>query len=104
MRVLPVPELGLVTQGKDQVVAEPADDGGVVRGRVEEGLGGETTTVLIKTPEGDDTHYVALSVLDGFEANMTKSFLAARPQGGEAIGTFPSKDEALAKARTLCPA
>jgi hypothetical protein len=64
---------------------------------------GGATTVLVKTAEGDDTHYVALSVLDGFEDSMTKSFIAARAQGGEAIGTFPSKDAALAKARTLCP-
>jgi len=61
------------------------------------------TTVLLKTPVGADLHYVALSVLDGFEASMTKSFLDARPQGGESLGVFPSKDAALKHARTLCP-
>jgi len=65
-------------------------------------FGGETT-VLVKTGSDEDVHYVALSVLDGFEESMTKSFLAARPEGGEAMGVFPSKDAALAKARTLCP-
>jgi hypothetical protein len=63
--------------------------------------GGETT-VLVKAPSGDATHYVALSVLDGFEDSMTKSFLASRPEGGDVLGTFPSRDAALAKARTLC--
>jgi hypothetical protein len=65
-------------------------------------FGGETT-VLVKTGSSEDVHYVALSVLDGFEESMTNSFLAARPEGGEALGTFPSKDAALAKARALCP-
>jgi hypothetical protein len=64
--------------------------------------GGETT-VLLKTAQGADVHYVALSVLDGFEDSMTKSFLAARPEGGEALGTFPSKTAALERARALCP-
>jgi hypothetical protein len=61
------------------------------------------TTVLLKTPHGADIHYVALSVLDGFEDSMTKSFLDARAGGGERIGVFPSKDAALKHARTLCP-
>jgi hypothetical protein len=64
--------------------------------------GGETT-VLVKTPEGGDVHYVALSVLDGFEDSMTMTFLASRAQGGEVLGTFTSRDDALAKARGLCP-
>jgi hypothetical protein len=63
--------------------------------------GGETT-VLVKAPARGDTHYVALSVLDGFEDSMTRSFLASRPEGGEVLGTYPSRDAAIAKARTLC--
>ena len=61
------------------------------------------TTVLVKTPAGADLRYVALSVLDGFEESMTKSFLDARPGGGESLGVFPSKEAALKHARTLCP-
>ena len=64
--------------------------------------GGETT-VLVKATEGADVHYVALSVLDGFEQTMTASFIASRPEGGEVLGTFPSRDAALLKAQTLCP-
>ncbi|WP_334149489.1 hypothetical protein [Hyphomicrobium sp.] len=64
--------------------------------------GGETT-VLVKAPEGPDVHYVALSVLDGFEASMTQTFLDSRPEGGEVLGTFVSRDHAMARARALCP-
>lgn len=78
---------------------------GVKPGRcvVETATFGGDTTVLVKSPVGADVHYIALSVLDGFEDSMTKSFLAARIEGGEALGTYPSKDAALAQARTLCP-
>lgn len=61
------------------------------------------TTVLVKSPVGADVHYIALSVLDGFEESMARSFIDARPQGGEALGVYPSKDAALTHARTLCP-
>ena len=37
------------------------------------------------------------------EDSMTKSFLASRGEGGEVLGTFPSREGALAKARVLCP-
>jgi hypothetical protein len=65
---------------------------------------GGDTTVLVKSPTGTEMHYIAVSVLDGFEENMTQTFIASRPEGGEAIGTFTSKNEALVKARELCPA
>lgn len=78
---------------------------GVKPGRcvIESARYGGETTVLVKSPEGDDVHYVALSVLDGFEDSMTKTFLASRSEGGEVLGTFLSRDEALSKARSLCP-
>jgi hypothetical protein len=61
------------------------------------------TTVLVKSPVGADVHYIALSVLDGFEESMARSFIDARPQGGEALGVYRSKEAALTYARTLCP-
>ncbi len=61
------------------------------------------TTVLVKSPVGADVHYIALSVLDGFEESMAQSFLEARPEGGEALGVYPSKEAALTYAKTLCP-
>ena len=33
---------------------------------------------------------------------MTRSFLSAQPGGGAPLGTYPSRDAALAEARTLC--
>jgi len=63
--------------------------------------GGETN-VLVKAPAGRDVHYIAVAVLPGFEATMTQGFLASRPEGGETLGTYPTRDAALARARQLC--
>ncbi len=84
---------------------DPPSGLGVKPGRcvVETATFGGDTTVLVKTEEGADVHYVALSVLDGFEDSMTKSYLASRSSGGESLGTFPTRDAALTKARALCP-
>jgi hypothetical protein len=95
----------------EEVVAEskpsfaPPSGLGVKPGRcvVETATFGGETTVLVKSPAGADTHYIALSVIEGFEESMTQSFLAARPAGSEALGTFTTRDAALAQARTLCP-
>lgn len=64
---------------------------------------GGDTTVLVKSPEGAEVHYIALSVLDGFEDSMTRTFIQSRSEGGEVLGTYPSRDAALLKARALCP-
>jgi hypothetical protein len=48
-------------------------------------------------------HFVAVTVLGGFEKSMAESFISARAQGGQSLGEFPSKEAALAKARELCP-
>jgi hypothetical protein len=63
---------------------------------------GGTKAVLVRAPKGTDVHYIALSVLEGFEKSMTESFIRARPEGGDAVGEFSTRDEALAKARELC--
>ena len=63
---------------------------------------GGTKAVLVRAPKGTDVHYIALSVLEGFEKSMTDSFIRARPEGGDAVGEFSTRDEALAKARELC--
>lgn len=96
---------GFMLGGTGKLDYLPPSGLGVKPGRcvIESARYGGETTVLVKAPEGDDTHYVALSVLDGFEDSMTKTFLASRAQGGEVLGVFPSRDEALAKARGFCP-
>ena len=96
---------GFLIGGPSKSDFQPPSGLGMKLGRcvVEAARYGGETTLLIKSPEGPDVHYIALSVLDGFEDSMTKSFLATRAEGGEVIGSFPSRDGALAKARGLCP-
>ena len=90
----------------DKPAFRPPSGLGVKPGRcvVETARYGGETTVLVKSPQGADVHFIALSVLDGFEDSMTKSFLDSRPEDGEVLGTFPSRDAALVQARRLCPA
>lgn len=64
---------------------------------------GGSTTTLIRSADAGRVRYTALSVIDGFERSMTDSFIRSRAPGGERIGTFVSKEAALAHARELCP-
>ncbi len=95
--------------GGNGAAAKPAFDPpsglGVKPGRcvVETARYGGDTTVLVKASQGAKVHYIALSVIDGFEDSMTKSFLSSRGEGGEVLGTFSSREQALAQAKTLCP-
>lgn len=84
---------------------DPPSGLGVKPGRcvIETATYGGETTVLLKTRDGEAVHYVALSVLDGFEETMTNSYLSARPEGGERLGTYPSREIALKEARGHCP-
>lgn len=64
---------------------------------------GGTRSVLIKSNDGGQVRYTALSVLAGFERSMTDSFIKARAPRGEAIGEFDNREAALDMAHTLCP-
>ena len=64
---------------------------------------GGKKTLLVRTQAGAETHYTALTVLDGFEASMFENFLKAHAPGGSSIGEYETKDAALAKAKELCP-
>lgn len=64
---------------------------------------GGVKTMLIKAFDDKGVHYIALTVLDGFEQVLTESFLKARNGDGETLGAFADQDAALAKARELCP-
>lgn len=64
---------------------------------------GGTTTMLIESKQGQQTRLTALTVLDGFEQSMVESYVKVHAVGGTPIGSFPSKGEAMAKARELCP-
>jgi hypothetical protein len=63
--------------------------------------GGETT-VLIRSRAGAETHYTLLTVLDGFEQSLTRTYVAEHAPGGVAIGSFATRSAAMAKASSLC--
>ena len=64
---------------------------------------GGKKTLLVRTQAGAETHYTALTVLDGFEASMFQNFVKAHAPGGASLGEYETKDAALAKAKALCP-
>ena len=64
---------------------------------------GGTKNVLIRHRTGNEMHYTALQVLDGREAGLTEAFIRTHAQGGEALGEFRSRDEALTSAFNRCP-
>ena len=64
---------------------------------------GGSKTILIRTEAGAETHFTALTVLDGFERSMVDNYVKTRAPGGQPIGEFASAQAALARARELCP-
>jgi hypothetical protein len=64
---------------------------------------GGTKTLLVRAHVQDEIRYTALTVLDGFESSMLQGYVKVHAPGGESLGSFDSKDAALAKARALCP-
>ncbi|MBS0242339.1 MAG: glucosaminidase domain-containing protein [Proteobacteria bacterium] len=64
---------------------------------------GGKKNVLIRRRVGNEMQYTALAVLDGREAGLTDAFIRSHAEGGEALGEFPSRDDALTKAFNLCP-
>ena len=64
---------------------------------------GGKKTLLVRTKAGTETHYTALTVLEGFEGSMLENFVRAHGPGGASIGEYETKDAALAKAKELCP-
>ena len=66
------------------------------------GYGG-TKNILIRHRAGNELHYTALQVLDGREAGLAAAFIRSHAQGGEALGEYRSRDEALTSAFNRCP-
>ncbi len=64
---------------------------------------GGTKTLLVKAVSGEELHYTALTVLDGFEDSMLAGYLKAHAPGGSSIGSFDTRDAALTRAGDLCP-
>lgn len=64
---------------------------------------GGNKTLLVRAASDTETHLTALTVLDGFEGSMFNTYARAHAPGAELVGTFDSRDEALAEAHALCP-
>jgi hypothetical protein len=59
--------------------------------------------VLIRRETYGTSELFALRVQAGFERSMTEAFIRGRAPGGVAVGEPGGRDEALARALTLCP-
>lgn len=64
---------------------------------------GGARTALIRSTSGTGVDLVVLSVIPGFESSMAASFIRTRLPGGTVDGLFPDRDQALARARDICP-
>lgn len=63
---------------------------------------GGTQAVLIESITPDAVNLTALNVQPGFEEMMTQSFIQSHAPSGKALGTFPNRSAAIAKAQSLC--
>ncbi len=64
---------------------------------------GGKKTLLVRTNKGGEVQLTLLTVLDGFEKSMLDTYSKSAPAGFELVGTYASKDEALAEAKKFCP-
>jgi hypothetical protein len=64
---------------------------------------GGSKNILIRTSVGEEVHYTALQVLDGYEKSLADTFIRTHAQGGEPIEEFANREAALARAFDLCP-
>ncbi|MDH4980816.1 glucosaminidase domain-containing protein [Hyphomicrobium sp. D-2] len=58
---------------------------------------------LIRSGTAPDVRYTVLNVLAGFEKSMLENYLKASAPDGESIGEFANRNDAMTKARELCP-
>jgi Mannosyl-glycoprotein endo-beta-N-acetylglucosaminidase len=63
---------------------------------------GDAASVLIRAVADDAVTFTALGVERGQEAVMAENFIKAHTQGGSIAGRFKTRDEAIAKAWSLC--
>lgn len=64
--------------------------------------GGEKN-ILIRAMKGQQLQFTALQVLPGQEQRLAAAFVREHAQGGEAVGEFGTRDEALLEAFARCP-
>ncbi len=64
---------------------------------------GGTKNVLIRRRVGEEMHFTALQVLEGQEHGLAETFIRSHAQGGEAMGEFATREDALTSAFNQCP-
>ena len=64
--------------------------------------GGSKTLLVHATVKGV-AQYTALTVIDGFEKSLFAAYARTTGADAEIVGTYPSRDAALADARVNCP-
>ncbi len=87
-----------------QVIGTPPTDQASAPCRVMAASFGGTKTLLVRTNATGETRYTALTVLDGFEKSMFDTYAKTSAPGAEVVGEYATREEALADARTNCPA
>jgi hypothetical protein len=87
---------------KEIPVPQPVTGAEAAQCRVLAASYGGEKTLLVRSEAGGALRYIALTVLEGFEGSMLENFIKEQAPGGESVGTFATKDLAVAKARELC--
>ncbi|HWB46621.1 MAG TPA: glucosaminidase domain-containing protein [Hyphomicrobiaceae bacterium] len=64
---------------------------------------GGSVALLIRAISGTTINYTVLDVDAGQEQSQADLFIQAHAHGGEAIGWFPSREQAVSRAFQLCP-
>ena len=64
---------------------------------------GGKKTLLVHADRGGVMQLTALTVLEGFEESMLKSYAKSQAPGAKVLGTYASKAEALNEAKAICP-
>ena len=98
--IAPAPPVPAPARKDAAVVQPPAPDG---RCRLLSASYGGKKTLLVRTNKDGGVQLTALTVLDGFEKSMLDTYAKSAPAGVELVGTYQSKDEALAEGQRLCP-
>jgi hypothetical protein len=65
---------------------------------------GGSVALLIRAAAGATVKYTVLDVEKGREQPQADLFIRAHAAGGEAIGWFASREQAVSRAFQLCPA
>ncbi len=70
--------------------------------RVQTASYGGKKTLLLRDVSAGETHYTALTVLDGFEKSMVDTFAKAHAISVDIVGEYATKEDALADANANC--